>query len=94
VGRLLRARTEGRALYVAVRTLPVPTEPLARLWHANLLHEHRGDGHVAALVSAGIGGMEAHVLHALARGMPAEQFGPRYPGRNVVRIRARYQGLG
>jgi hypothetical protein len=46
-----------------VRTLPVPTEPLARLWHANLLREHRGDGHVAALVSAGIGGTEAHVLH-------------------------------
>ena len=75
MGRLLRARTEGRALYAAVRTLPVPTEPLARLWHANLLREHRGDGHVAALVSAGIGGTEAHVLHALAKGMPAEQFG-------------------
>jgi hypothetical protein len=59
-----------------VRTLPVPTEPLPRLWHANLLREHRGDGHVAAvLVSAGIGGTEAHVLHALAKGMPAEQFG-------------------
>jgi hypothetical protein len=53
----------------------VPTEPLARLWSANLLREHRGDGHVAALVSAGIGGTEAHVLHALAKGMPAEQFG-------------------
>ena len=70
------ARTEGRALYAAVRTLPVPTEPVARLWHgANLLREHRGDGHVAALVAAGIGGTEAHVLHALSEGMPAEQFG-------------------
>ena len=27
------ARTEGRALYAAVRTLPLPTEPVARLWH-------------------------------------------------------------
>jgi hypothetical protein len=70
------ARTEGRALYAAVRTLPVPTEPLARLWHgANLLREHRGDGHVAALVTAGVAGTEAHVLHALSEGMPAEQFG-------------------
>lgn len=35
------ARTDGRALYAAVRTLPLPTEPLARLWHgANLLREH------------------------------------------------------
>src|SRR5215203_4815420 len=32
------ARTDGRALFAAVRTLPVPSEPLARLWHgANLL---------------------------------------------------------
>lgn len=70
------ARMEGRALYAAVRSLPVPTEPVARLWHgANLLREHRGDGHVAALVTEGIGGTEAHVLHALSEGMPAEQFG-------------------
>jgi hypothetical protein len=70
------AATEGRALYAAVRTLPVPTEPLARLWHgANLLREHRGDGHVAALLTEGIGGTEAHVLHALSEGIPAEDFG-------------------
>jgi hypothetical protein len=70
------APTEGRALYAAVRTLPSPTEPMARLWHgANLLREHRGDGHVAALVTVGIGGTEAHVLAALSDGMPAEQFG-------------------
>jgi len=70
------APTEGRALFAAVRTLPVPTEPVARLWHgANLLREHRGDGHNAALLTAGIGGTECHVLHALSDGMPAEQFG-------------------
>lgn len=70
------ASTEGRVMYAAVRTLPLPDEPLARLWHAaTLLREHRGDGHVAALLSAGIGGTEAHVLHALAEGTPAEKFG-------------------
>src|ERR687894_485162 len=70
------ARTDGRALYAAVRTLPLPTEPLARLWHgANLLREHRGDGHNAALLTLGIAGTEAHVLHALSEGMPAERFG-------------------
>jgi len=70
------ARTEGRGMYAAVRTLPVPAEPVARLWHgANLLREHRGDGHVAALLTVGIGGTEAHVLHALSEGMPPEQFG-------------------
>lgn len=66
------APLEGRALYAANRALPVPGAPLARLWHAvTLLREHRGDGHVAALTVAGIGGREAHVLHALATGTPA-----------------------
>ena len=70
------ARTDGRALYAAVRSLPVPTEPVARLWHgANLLREHRGDGHTAALVTLGISGTEAHVLHTLADGIPADRFG-------------------
>ncbi|MBM7790784.1 SCO6745 family protein [Tenggerimyces flavus] len=70
------APTEGRILYAALRTLPVPSEPVAKLWHAaTLLREHRGDGHIAALVTAGIGGTEAHVLAALSVGMPAEKFG-------------------
>jgi hypothetical protein len=69
-------RTEGRPLYAALRTLPAPAQPLARLWYAaNLLREHRGDGHVVALVANGIGGTEAHVLLALSEGMPAEKFG-------------------
>src|SRR5262245_8462468 len=70
------APTEGRPLYAALRTLPVPNEPVARLWHAaTMLREHRGDGHVAALVAEGIGGTEAHVLHALSEGIRAEKFG-------------------
>ena len=70
------APTEGRVMYAALRALPVPEEPMARLFHAaTLLREHRGDGHVAALVAAGIGGTEAHVLHALFEGTPAEKFG-------------------
>jgi hypothetical protein len=41
-----------------------------------MLREHRGDGHVAALVGARIGGTEAHVLSALEMGIyPAESFG-------------------
>jgi hypothetical protein len=70
------APTEGRALYAALQALRVPAEPVARLWHAaTLLREHRGDGHNAILVSEGIGGTEAHVLHALSEGIPAEKFG-------------------
>ncbi|MFD9739017.1 MarR family transcriptional regulator [Umezawaea sp. NPDC059074] len=77
---LLRAATsapvEGRVLYAALRALPVPREPLARLWHAaTLLREHRGDGHTVALLAEDIGGTQAHVLHALSIDMPAHEFG-------------------
>jgi hypothetical protein len=71
------APTEGRVVYAGLRALPMPEEPVARLWHAaNMLREHRGDGHVAVLVSERIGGTEAHVLSALDMGIyPAESFG-------------------
>ncbi|MBM2621316.1 MarR family transcriptional regulator [Actinoplanes sp. LDG1-06] len=71
------APTNGRVMYAGMRTLAVPSDPVARLWHsATMLREHRGDGHVAALVGAGIGGTEAHVISALAHGIyPAESFG-------------------
>jgi hypothetical protein len=71
------APTEGRVMYAGLRALPMPEEPVARLWHAaNMLREHRGDGHIVALVSERIGGTEAHVLSALAMGIyPAESFG-------------------
>ena len=64
-------------MYAGLRSLPMPEEPLARLWHAaNMLREHRGDGHIVALVSERIGGTEAHVLSALDMGVyPAESFG-------------------
>ncbi len=71
------APTAGRIMYSGLRSLPVPGDPVARLWHsANMLREHRGDGHIAALVSAGIGGTEAHVFSAIAMGIhPPESFG-------------------
>jgi hypothetical protein len=71
------APTAGRVIYAGWRSLPVPSEPVTRLWHsATMLREHRGDGHVAALVGARIGGTEAHVLSALEMGIhPPESFG-------------------
>ncbi|MGW1737336.1 SCO6745 family protein [Nocardia sp. NPDC001965] len=67
------APLEGRALFAANRALPEPADPVARLWHAaTLLREHRGDGHIAALIAAGIGGRESHVLQTLVRGIPRE----------------------
>ena len=67
----------GRPLYAAHRALPWPGTPLLDLWHAaTLLREHRGDGHVAALVAEGFDGLEAHVLQAVAGGVPRETLQP------------------
>src|SRR5690349_9666815 len=77
---LMKAATsaplEGRPMYAALRALPVSDDVVVRLFHAaSLLREHRGDGHIAALMVERIGGLEAHVLLALDMGMAAEKFG-------------------
>lgn len=70
------APVEGRPMYAALRAFPAPDEVVARLFHAaSLLREHRGDGHIAALMVEGIGGLESHVLLSLDMGLPAEKFG-------------------
>jgi hypothetical protein len=67
---------EGRPMYAALLALAVPDGVVVRLFHAaSLLREHRGDGHVVALVAEGVGGLEAHALFALAMDLPAEKFG-------------------
>ena len=54
------AHTAGRVLAAANQALPVPDEPMAKLWHAaTVLREHRGDGHVAALVAWELDGCDA-----------------------------------
>ena len=53
-----------RPLYAANAELPVPSEPHMALWHAaTLLREHRGDGHLAVLLSAGLTGIQAQASH-------------------------------
>ncbi|MFD4256410.1 hypothetical protein ACFWR9_01965 [Streptomyces sp. NPDC058534] len=61
----------GRPLYSAHADLPVPEAPHLAFWHAaTLLREHRGDGHLAALLAADLDGLEALVTHtATGRGM-------------------------
>lgn len=54
----------GRPLFAAHAAVPVPDDPHLRLWHAvTLLREHRGDGHVHALMAAGLSGLEAVVSY-------------------------------
>jgi len=55
---------EGRPLYAGHADLDWPDAPHLVLWHGlSLLREHRGDGHVAALTAAGLGGIDALVTH-------------------------------
>lgn len=60
-----------RPLYAAHADLPVPEEPHLAYWHAaTLLREHRGDGHLAVLMSSGLDGLEAMATHtATGKGM-------------------------
>src|SRR3954466_7679971 len=61
---------EGRPLYAGHADQSWPDEPLLQMWHgASLLREYRGDGHIAALVAAGLTGLEALITHtATGRG--------------------------
>jgi hypothetical protein len=61
------ASIEGRPLFAGHASLPWPDAPHLVLWHAiTLLREYRGDGHIAALVTAGLDPCEALVTHAAA----------------------------
>ncbi len=57
----------GRPLYAAWSGVEWPADPLLQLWHAGLLlREHRGAGHLAALMAAGLDPVEALVTGGLA----------------------------
>jgi hypothetical protein len=59
----------GRVLAAANADLPWPDGPLDRLWHAaTILREHRGDGHVAALLTANVDGCESLVWRTALEG--------------------------
>jgi hypothetical protein len=74
----LAAGTAGRTLAAANADLPWPAEPHLVLWHAiNLLREHRGDGHITALVAAGLDPCEALVSFAAIGAAPEQVFASR-----------------
>jgi hypothetical protein len=59
----------GRVLAASYAALPEPSHPVERLWHAaTVLREHRGDGHVAALLTAGVDGCESLVWRVALEG--------------------------
>src|SRR6266536_504320 len=65
-------------LAAATADLPWADEPHQVLWHAiTLLREHRGDGHISALLSAGLDPCEALVSFAAIGAAPEERFASR-----------------
>ncbi|MER5735457.1 MULTISPECIES: hypothetical protein [unclassified Streptomyces] len=72
------ADTAGRPLAAAHAELPWADEPHLVLWQAaTLLREHRGDGHVAALLGAGLDPVEALVSFAAVGAAPEAVFASR-----------------
>ncbi len=70
-------------------------DPMLALWQATtILREHRGDGHVAALVDAGLDGLEAHISFVGTGAVPAcgAAAGPGLERRGVGGGRADHGG--
>ncbi|NWF29920.1 hypothetical protein HW130_27280 [Streptomyces sp. PKU-EA00015] len=68
----------GRPLAAANAALPWADEPHLVLWQAaTILREHRGDGHIAALLTAGLDPVESLVSFAGVGAAPVETFAGR-----------------
>jgi helix-turn-helix protein len=92
----LAVGTAGRPLAAAAADLPWPDEPHLVLWHAiTLLREHRGDGHIAALLMAGLDPCEALVSFAAIGAAPEETFASRgWPAAEWSAARQRLASRG
>ncbi len=65
----------GRPLFSALRGLPLPDTAPGRLWRAaELVREHRGDGHLAAAVAAGLDAVTLNVVTELWLGYPVGEY--------------------
>ncbi|MFI7341938.1 hypothetical protein ACIBUY_28855 [Streptomyces sp. NPDC050085] len=70
--------TEGRPLAAANAELPWPDAPHLVLWQAaTVLREHRGDGHLVALLAAELDPAESLVSFAAIGAAPEQQFASR-----------------
>ena len=64
-----------RPLFSGLRALPIPTDPHGALWRAaEMFREHRGDGHLAACVAAGLDQVEMNVLTELWLNYPLGEY--------------------
>ncbi|MGR6317361.1 hypothetical protein Q2K19_06155 [Micromonospora soli] len=85
-----------RPLAAANADLPWPDAPHLALWQAaTILREHRGDGHVAALLTAGLDPTEALVSFAAVGAAPVEVFASRrWTGEEWAAARDRLAARG
>ncbi|MGH9008474.1 MAG: SCO6745 family protein [Acidimicrobiia bacterium] len=64
----------GLVLFSGLRSLGWPDDPVGHLWRAcDLLRQHRGDGHTAACIAAGLGPVTMNVMTELWMGIPVGQ---------------------
>jgi hypothetical protein len=72
---MVGVESTARPLFGALRSLPFPGDLFGRLWRtAELYREHRGDGNLAASVSAGLDPVEMNVLTELWLGYPLGEY--------------------
>jgi hypothetical protein len=92
-----RAPIAGRPLAAANAALPWPAEPHLVLWQAaTRLRESRGDGHVAALLTAGLDPCETLVIFGADNGLEADylQIARGWSTEEWAAARARLAGRG
>ena len=64
-----------RPLFAGLRSLPTPASPFGRLWRAaEMVREHRGDGHLAACVVKGLDPVSMNVLTELWLGYAVGEY--------------------
>jgi hypothetical protein len=69
-----RVPLPGRPLAAAHSAVRAPQDAVGLLWHCStVLREHRGDGHLAAVATAGLEWPQAHVLRASFGDLDARQ---------------------
>ncbi|MFF0076692.1 hypothetical protein [Streptomyces sp. NPDC005494] len=90
------ADVTGRPLAAANAALPWPDAPHLTLWQAStVLREHRGDGHVAALIAAGLDPVESLVSFAAIGAARPEVFASRgWSAQEWEAARGRLAGRG
>lgn len=91
------AHTEGRPMAAANAALPWAAEPHVQLWQAaTVLREHRGDGHLAALLTGGLDAVESLASFAAIGAAAEETFASRgWSGKEwaAARDRLTHRGL-